>query len=345
MEKANSNHNLTISVAKALCIILMVVGHSGVPDKISAFIYLFHMPAFFFVSGYLFNEKYFDDSITFVKKRFKGLYIPFVKYSLIFMLLHNLFAYIGLYDTSYLLNDYQYMIFHILSLTRTEQLLGGYWFLHELLYASLFSLLLLKILRLIFRNTSITVLSSFATAIFVVLAFIFSIIRYKIPTIGAQTFLASAFYLSGYCFRRLNVFAKKNLVVGLFCFIALAFIAPFFSCDMQGAKGLKLILYFAIALIGIYGTIQISSAIKGKVVRVFDYIGNHTLDILTYHFISFKFVSAIKILVFGLSWNMLSDFPIIREYNGIFFIVYCIVGVAFPLAFGLLLSRLKLKRT
>lgn len=46
------SRNTTISIVKGICIILMVIGHSGCPELLHDFIYLFHMPVFFFVSGY-----------------------------------------------------------------------------------------------------------------------------------------------------------------------------------------------------------------------------------------------------------------------------------------------------
>ncbi len=39
--------NNTVSIAKAIGIILMVVGQSGCPKGLCQFIYLFHMPLFF----------------------------------------------------------------------------------------------------------------------------------------------------------------------------------------------------------------------------------------------------------------------------------------------------------
>ena len=45
-----------LDVSKGLLIILMVIGHSGSP--VTSYIYLFHMSAFVFISGYTFNQKY-----------------------------------------------------------------------------------------------------------------------------------------------------------------------------------------------------------------------------------------------------------------------------------------------
>lgn len=48
----------SVTIAKAIGIILMVVGHSGLGGYPIRFIYLFHMPLFFFLSGYCFKESY-----------------------------------------------------------------------------------------------------------------------------------------------------------------------------------------------------------------------------------------------------------------------------------------------
>ncbi|MBO5718436.1 MAG: hypothetical protein J6R71_02285 [Bacteroidales bacterium] len=40
------NRNVAISYAKAICIVLMVLGHAGVPARVHQFSCLFHMPLF-----------------------------------------------------------------------------------------------------------------------------------------------------------------------------------------------------------------------------------------------------------------------------------------------------------
>ena len=59
---------------KAFGIFLVVVGHSGVPGILGKLIYGFHMPLFFVISGYLFNqEKWFGKGFwCFLKNRWKS---------------------------------------------------------------------------------------------------------------------------------------------------------------------------------------------------------------------------------------------------------------------------------
>lgn len=44
-------------IAKGIGMLLMVVAHAGIPNMFSCFVYMFHMPLFFFMSGYCFKEK------------------------------------------------------------------------------------------------------------------------------------------------------------------------------------------------------------------------------------------------------------------------------------------------
>ena len=47
-----------VTIAKGIGILLMVAAHAGIPDMVNRFIVMFHMPLFFFMSGYCFKEKY-----------------------------------------------------------------------------------------------------------------------------------------------------------------------------------------------------------------------------------------------------------------------------------------------
>ena len=69
----------TISIAKGIAIILMVIAHAEAPGWLCRFIFEFHMPLFFITAGYFFSLRYLNDEAIFVKKRIKGLYWPFVK--------------------------------------------------------------------------------------------------------------------------------------------------------------------------------------------------------------------------------------------------------------------------
>ena len=61
------------------------------------------------------------------------------------------------------------------------------------------------------------------------------------------------------------------------------------------------------------------------------FIGDHTMEVLTWHFLSLKLVSLLLISIYELPIKQLSEFPVIETYahNG-WWIAYLIVGVAIP---------------
>lgn len=88
MEANARNHWLDIS--KGIAIILMVIGHTSLPDMLSRLIYAFHMPLFFISTGFItnWNKLSFPD---FLQHKLHSLILPFSIYSVIVLLiLHSI---------------------------------------------------------------------------------------------------------------------------------------------------------------------------------------------------------------------------------------------------------------
>lgn len=67
-----------IDLARGIGILLVVLGHSNISSITHKFIYSFHMPLFFMISGYLYDEeKYKDNTLNFVKKKFNSYIVPY----------------------------------------------------------------------------------------------------------------------------------------------------------------------------------------------------------------------------------------------------------------------------
>ena len=72
-----------IDLAKGIGVILMVIGHMpSMPSVIHDWIFSFHMPLFFFLSGYLFSKKKVADCF---KTSIKNYLKPYVIYSIVFI--------------------------------------------------------------------------------------------------------------------------------------------------------------------------------------------------------------------------------------------------------------------
>lgn len=137
----------SISIAKGIAIILMVMAHARCPLWWQHFINMFHMPLFFFFSGYCFKNAYLSDVRLFALKRIRRIYWPFVKWGMFFLLLHNIFYFLNFYngefgyngEVQHLYTFYDYIknsILIFIGMIHTEQLLGGYWFLQSLFFCS-----------------------------------------------------------------------------------------------------------------------------------------------------------------------------------------------------------------
>lgn len=101
MNNKISGRNPIIDIIKGLGIIMMVAGHSGFP--FTNFIYLFHMAIFFIASGFCFksdSSNNFRNVLIFLKRRFLSLWLPYIIWTSIFSLLHNVFISLNLYTNN-----------------------------------------------------------------------------------------------------------------------------------------------------------------------------------------------------------------------------------------------------
>ncbi len=73
-----------IDIAKGIAILLMIIGHTSIPTVLSNFIWAFHMPLFFIASGWTTNWQK-TDFISFTKRKFRTLLVPFFVYSIVLL--------------------------------------------------------------------------------------------------------------------------------------------------------------------------------------------------------------------------------------------------------------------
>ena len=81
------NRIVWLDYGKAIAIYLVVLAHTAIYKPVEAFIYTFHMPFFFFMSGYLFSFDKYPSYLQFAKRRFKQLIVPYVILNLMTYLL------------------------------------------------------------------------------------------------------------------------------------------------------------------------------------------------------------------------------------------------------------------
>ena len=330
----------SVSFAKGIGIMLMVLGHTFFSAYGYALIYMFHMPLFFFLSGYCFRNSHLSDFGNFAKKRIRKIYIPFVKYCLILLLLHNVFFHLNIYNEVYGfegvvshlygVSDYlkkSFLIFFCLS--GNEQLLGGYWFLHTMFFASFIFYGLLKLKMPIVGG---------------LISLVLSVLLYfkGIPIInvycGAKEFFAVSCMMAGYLYKSYSIdkfVDKYSAYVILGCALLLILGSVYWHGEMLEMKWTHTVPYFISAISGSIIVLKVSKLSTDKTRWLSNFIsniGNKTIEVLTWHFLCFKIVSLIIIAYYGLPIEHLAEFPVMRPYNvqG-WWICYFVIGVAVPI--------------
>ena len=150
----------SVDILKGIGIILVVVGHANCPQTLRDIIYSFHMPLFFICSGFFFSLTDTDNWKKFLERRVKRLYIPFVKWSIFFLLLHNLFYSAGILNSDYgnihgetssiySLNEIISRFLNILFRMSGYEpfILGAFWFMRALFVGSIFLFCLVWLMR------------------------------------------------------------------------------------------------------------------------------------------------------------------------------------------------------
>lgn len=328
-----------ITITKAIGIILMVVVHAGLPQIGANFITMFHMPLFFIVSGYCFKEKYLLNNTDFIKRKIKGLYIPYIKYALLFLVLHNLFFHLNIYNDSYgfkgevshlySIKEYLSRAFHIITtMSGHEQLLGGYWFIKQLFFGAIFSFFLIKQ----WKNHLLFTLICIMIACIVTNYF-----NLRIPYFGINslTILSTFFFISGFYIHTHPI--SNNYYISILYFIIVLVISLLYPTSMLRFDYKNIIPYSIAAVAGTLLILHISDKINKSQYKTLKnfliYIGNNTLPILTWHFLSFKLTSILIILIQNRPIEQLAYFPILEDFNSQWkgIIMYSILGIYIPL--------------
>lgn len=335
-----------IDIAKGIGIILMVLGHSLNQDsKLRTFIYLFHMPLFFLISGYFIKKESFNNIKQFFFKRVKGLYLPFLKYSLIFVMLNNIFVNLHIYNNigytkKYNIIEFIKAIINSFLFRRVDYLLGAFWFLYILFLAEMMFVLTGKvILKVIKKNQDVFI--GIASFIYLFIGVILSIKEVNLPERLNLIFVPIFFIYLGYLYRIYEKSIKYNIKTFIACVIIL-FILTYKNAKVEMAANTfsNPIIFILGALVGIYCVFYCSKLISMKnnyIKRFILYAGQNTIIIMALHLLSFKVINILQVIIYKKPIDLIANLPILYS-NGIWWILYTIVGVLIPLIINYLLK-------
>ena len=338
----------------------MVIGHADCPPILGAFLYEFHMPLFFITAGYFFSLKYLQDEKTFVVKRFKGLYIPFLKWSVFFLLIHNLLFRLNIINGVYG-NGAPHGVAHLFTFHELQQyiwtcitemggydvfLTGAFWFFRALLVASILYLVCFKLmdkipwLKVKDAHLRYNIISISICVLFLLLCLWktgCNLSVYNLPQGGYRELIGTFFFGIGFLLKQNPRFLKASWWSFLLCFVVVALFSHFAGSSMAWNSSLYKFVCLPIpAVLGFLMVYQLSGVVDkhdNRFRRFMVYCGDHTLPIFIFHTISFKLVSLVKIAYYGLDFRQVGCHMVVHDFSreDLFWIFYTIVGVGVPL--------------
>lgn len=353
----------SFTVLKGLAILFVVTAHASGPAWLSNLAYIFCVPVFFMCSGYFFSERRLDAPKTYLWHRFRNLYCPFWAWSVIFLVLHNLFFKVGLLSEQYgnaaggVLHPYSWheTVQHLWSITFNLSgydpfLCGQFWFFRTLIVSSVAFYFLYLAVRRFTRWQRPEEVAAVVLALSLGLALWMVTGQLRITGLaqgGYRELMAVAFMSLGLLYRCYARLFRPGWLAGLLGVAVLCLFAwksP--SAMVPSATFVQFVslpLPAFAAFVALHALSRGLAAKKGLwLTRGLTYIGERTLYVYAFHFLAFKAVSLVKVIVCDLPWSRLGGHPVVHEgaHEDYFFLLYIVAGVALPLGVVALWKRL-----
>ena len=348
----------SFTILKAIAIILVVIAHSAAPAYLSNFAYMVGVPAFFVLSGYFFKLDNLDNTSDFVIRRTKTLYLPFIKWGVFFLILHNLFFEIGFLSESY--GNAQGGVTHPYNWTQAAQHLwsmvfnmsgydpfmaGAFWFFRALFLANIAFIFLFKTTRQLgkFKTSTLQVVPV------IVLAFLLALWQASmglhitgVAQGGYRELMGIVLLGIGFLLRRADETPDSSiwhnpiimLAASSVVLMILTFVYPVSMAAKPGSVLSVPILTIAgtAAFIWLRGLSEFILQLPEKYTQWLQFTGENSLYIFVFHLLAFKVASMIKVGVYQLDWAMVGGHPVVQhELGDGFWLLYIFVGVVLPI--------------
>ncbi len=278
-----------VDVFRGLMIILMVVGHTWSP--INKQIYLFHVPAFFFISGYTASS---DQSWRLVlRKSFLNRLLPFFLWNLLLILLCCIIERISNGTITFTHSkEPSILLSNLFLFGYTTDMGGATWFILALFWCGLLAKACFSVgIKLGF------ICEILVTVIIVTGGYYLSTTAFQKPYCIDLGMIAVLFYQIGNWSKRKDWKGKIDRIsLGLVCVAVFLFHAIWWQYDQNWPTRVfgHFSVMVACSLAAIYLCCLISQAVdKSRLGSVIRHIGARTYAIMCGHFIAFRLTSTV----------------------------------------------------
>lgn len=279
------------NIVKGIGIILVVVGH--LYWDFTRYIYLFHLPLFFFVSGYLYNEeKYGDEPYLHLAGRIKS---SWMKYVLIFwglILTHNFWienriawVYPGNYGIKKIMTEMVNALFG----QGGESFGITLWFVPVSVIATCLLGFIVTYSRKVHRLTN-SLACKYVFQFIVItgctlLGYYLELEQVYLPAESQVSLVVMPFLWIGYILRtiKLEIRAYLNVIVSIFCVLLVYVVSCYYSLDLA-MKWVYPYMHI-VAFLGIYMCLYIAKVVQNipKFKNIFVLYGRETFGIMFLH--------------------------------------------------------------
>lgn len=333
MTFSNNKRLRFIDNAKALGIFLVILAHTEISTPLQNWIYTFHMPLFFFISGYLFSFNGKKDLTSFIKKRYKQLIIPYIQINII----------------TYL---FWFLILRHVGTTPDETvaawkplaaalIVDGENMIHDVPLWFLACLFFMEVIYfLIFINRKITTRLILITTFALLGYFAYITFGNSLPFSFGTMLTAMVFYAIGNEMRRRNfqftcdipsISPKARLFTNIIVIAILAIATTYISAQNGMTRMHRNMygnyLYFLIG--GTCGTFMTITFCKlfEKNIPIITFISNNTLWICGFHFLTFALIKGFLLYIVKFDLSKLNDAIAYNILFAIASLTICTIGI------------------
>ena len=303
------------------------------------------MALFFFVAGFFYKDKNTNNVFLYIGKKMMGLWLPMIKYIVAFILLHNIFLKLNIYSTIQnehmiyptvyysVIDTLTYCFNTIFQGNYPVEMAGAMWFVLPLIVSmSMFCLISHSAIVLNFKDKKKYIWISVIIVIFAIIGFYFSYKSWKFAwRVDIALFSLPIIYF-GYLYNKTDTNKSNWYLIIIAIAIIIFFYKREYMISYVEAKLGNPIKFILVSLSGIYLNLAVAKSLnKIKYInKAIALVGRESFNIMALHFLSFKFVNLLDVIISNKPIYYIAKYPYSNEK---LWLVYLLAGLIIPILY------------